>query len=272
MLIKLRKLQAELKQLRKDVKAIQTSTIGRKSILNKAESIGSLWFSEYSDALTSQHGLPPDTIESYSQYFGRLIKISGPNNPKKSYTDTLGSILQSFRNDLVIPLQTSPKGASKVSLLGKLLEDLPSPSENEYLKEAVDCARHDFLRASAVLGWCAAVDRIHHAIEKEGFAKFNVASATMASQTKGRFKKFNSVQNVTSVSELRLVFDTVVLWIIEGMGLIDVNQHTRLRSCFDLRCQCGHPGDAPVTEYNLLSYFSDLNEIVFKNAKFKMVG
>ena len=91
----------------------------------------------------------------------------------------------------------------------------------------------------------------------------------MASQTVGRFKKFNAVQNVASLSEMREVFDTVILWIIEGMGLIDSNQYTRLRSCFDMRCQCAHPGDAPVTQYNLLSYFSDLNEIIFKNDKFR---
>ena len=92
----------------------------------------------------------------------------------------------------------------------------------------------------------------------------------MASQVKGRFKRFNSPQNVASLSELREVFDTIILWVLEGMQLIDNNQQTRLRSCFDLRCQCAHPGDAPVTEYNLLSYFSDLNEIVFKNDTFKI--
>ena len=77
------------------------------------------------------------------------------------------------------------------------------------------------------------------------------------------------MQNVSSLSETREVFDTVILWVLEGMGLIDSNQHTRLRSCFDMRCQCAHPGDAPVTQYNLVSYFSDLNEIVFKNDKFE---
>jgi hypothetical protein len=77
-------------------------------------------------------------------------------------------------------------------------------------------------------------------------------------------------QNVNSISEIREVFDTVVLWIIEGMALIDSNQHTRLRSCFDMRCQGAHPGDAPITQFNLLSFFSDLDQIVFSNAKFKV--
>jgi hypothetical protein len=130
-------------------------------------------------------------------------------------------------------------------LLSEVLGGLPSAEENEYLKEAIDCARHDFYRASVVLGWCATTDRIHRVIEKTGFPNFNVASASMASQTKGRFKKFNAVQNVSSMSDMREVFDTVVMWVLEGVQFIDSNQHTRLRSCFDMRCPCAHPGDAP---------------------------
>lgn len=269
MLDKLRSLQRELGELRKQVSAVKTDSIAKISIRSKAEELGSRWFSEFSEALVTQRGLSPELIESYSQHFGRLIKVSAPNNLKKSYAETLQAVLKSFRGDLVIPLQLQPKGVAKTSLLSEVLGVLPSAEENAYLKEAIDCARHDFHRASVVLGWCAAIDRIHRAIENGGFPKFNVASATMASQTAGRFKKFNSIQNVSSLSEIREVFDTIILWILEGMGYIDSNQHTRLRSCFDMRCQCAHPGDAPMTPYNLLSYFSDLNEIIFKNEKFK---
>lgn len=269
MLDALRTLQKHLGTLRKEVSSVKTDRIAKKSIRNKAEEIGSKWFSEFSEALANQHGLSPELIELYSHHFGRLIKVSAPNNLKKSYVDTLRAILKSFRDDLIIPLQTQAKGSPKVSLLSEVLDALPSAAESAYLKEAIECARHDFYRASVVLGWCATIDRIHRAIEKSGFPKFNITSSTMASQTAGRFKKFNAVQNVSSLSEVREVFDTVILWILEGMELIDSNQHTRLRSCFDMRCQCAHPGDAPVTQYNLLSYFSDLNQIIFKNEKFK---
>ena len=54
------------------------------------------------------------------------------------------------------------------------------------------------------------------------------------------------------------------------MELIDSNQHARLFSCFELRNHSAHPGEAPITEYNLASFFSDLNQIIFKNAKFKL--
>jgi len=272
MLDALRKLQDDIKTLKSAVSKVTSDRVSKKEILTKTETLGAKWFSDFSEQLVGQHNLDSKVVESYSHHFGHLIKISAPNNLKKSYLDSLRSILKGFRADLIIPLQTRPKNVGKITLLSKVLEDLPSPTENEYLKEAVACARHDFYRAAAILGWCAAIDRIHRVIEKIGFAKFNVSSAEMASQTKGRFKKFNAVQNVSSISELREVFDTIILWVLEGMALIDTNQHTRLRSCFDLRCQCAHPGDAPITEYNLLSFFSDLNEIVLRNEKFKIAS
>jgi hypothetical protein len=268
MLEKLRNLHDELRSLKKDVNSETKDRISKKGLRDTAERLGASWFAEFSEQLVNTKGIPPESVEKYSSLFGRLIKISAPNNLKSSYLDVLGSLTKSFRADFILPLQTQPKETTNTSLLGELLKDVSNQEESEYLAEAVACARHKFLRASAGLGWCAVIDRIHRTIEKEGFLKFNVTSAKMASETKGRFKKFNQVQNVGSISELREVFDNIILWILEGMELIDSNQHTRLRSCFELRCQCAHPGDAPVTEYNLLSYYSDLNEIVFKNPKF----
>ena len=65
-----------------------------------------------------------------------------------------------------------------------------------------------------------------------------------------------------------MVFDSDILAILEGMEMIDVNQRTRLASCFEMRCHSGHPGEAPITKYNVLSCFSDVVEIVFTNPKF----
>jgi len=168
------------------------------------------------------------------------------------------------------PFIKQPQTATSLILLNQILSAIPDPNENEYIQEAIRSAQRSCPRGAVILGWCAAVNRIHKKIENTGFARFTVTSSQIAAQKTGRFKKFNSPQNVSSIGELREVFDNVLLWIIEGMGLIDSNQHTRLRSCFDMRCQCAHPGEAPITEWNLLSFFSDITEIVFKNETFKI--
>ena len=264
----LKQLHADLLSLRKSICNEEAKTISKKPLREQAEQIGTTWFSGLADQLTANGTIQASVVQSYSDNFGRLIKISAPNNLKASYLDVLGNLSKKFRDELILPVQKNPTTANNTSLLTKMLADLPDPDEDAYLKEAINCASKEYYRAAVVLGWCAAIDRIQRAIEKIGFAKFNITSASIASQTQGRFKKFNSPQNIGSLSEMREVFDTVVLWIVEGMQLIDSNQHTRLKGCFDLRCQCAHPGDAPVTEFNLLSFFSDLNEIVFRNPKF----
>lgn len=268
---KLKGFHEELKRLRFDVKKEKTKQISKKKIQSDAERIGTAWFADFRDSLTQDAFLASDMIEQYSSGFQRLIKISSPNNLRKSYQEVLNELCRSFRDDLILPLQQRPTGSLKgVGELSKLLQTLPDPTQNDYLKEASSCASKGYFRAAVVLGWCAAIDQIHRTIEKNGFTSFNVTSARMASEKIGRFKKFNQVQNVNSIGELREVFDPIILWILEGMQIVDSNEHTRLHSCFELRCQCAHPGNAPITEYNLLSFFSDLNSIVFRNPKFKV--
>jgi len=264
----LKSLHERLTALRKLVSNESAKTIAKKTIRTESEQIGTYWFSGLADELITIPSLDEKLIQSYSDNFVRLIKISAPSNLKTTYEEVLKNITKKFRDDLIIPVQKNPLSPTDESLLIKILGGLPNQEEDEYLKEAIKCATHGFYRAAVVLGWCATIDRIHRTIEKNGFPKFNITSSSMASQTQGRFKRFNSPQNIGSLSEVREVFDTVILWVIEGMLLIDSNQHTRLKGCFDLRCQCAHPGDAPVTEYNLLSFFSDLSEIVLRNPKF----
>ena len=270
MLAELQTFHKELQSFRKSIRAEKAQCIGKKHLCRTAEQLATSWLSKLSPWLADQSGIENDTLTDYDAAFKRLLKLSAPNNRRKSYVDSLNAALRGFRDDLILAVQSSPDSHPSASLLGEILHELPDAKEDEYLKEAVECAQHKLYRAATVLGWCAAIDRIHRKIAEIGFDKFNVKSAQMASERKGRFKKFSSLQNVGSVSELRMVFDTTILWVLEGMALIDSNEHTRLRSCFDLRCHCAHPGDAPLTEYNLMSFFSDISEIVLRGAKFQV--
>ncbi len=264
----LTQLLGDLKSLRRTLKAESVPQVAKKAIRDRANEIGTRWHRDLSPKIRS--AIPTDVAERYDAAFTRLIKLSAPNNLRSSYLEALNSLIPPFRDELIIPAQQGSLSVPTPSAFDTFFASLANPEESEYLREAIACARDGYLRAAAVLGWSAAIDRVHKKLETIGFRDFNVTSAQMASQQIGRYKKFNQVQNVSSISEIREVFDTVVLWIIEGMGLIDSNQHTRLRSCFDMRCQSAHPGDAPVTQFNLLSFFSDLDQIIFSNPKFKM--
>lgn len=264
------KLDALLKRakgLRRLLKDETNPNVAKNGLRDEAAALGSTWHKDF--APTLKHSLPPESLEVYNTQFTRLIKLSSPNNSRTSYMTALDAIIKPFNDELLIPAQQGALGGSTPSAFDAFFAGL-SHAESDYLAEAVACAKNGHLRAAAVLGWSAAVDRIHRVLEHKGLDKFNAMSHQMRAATVGRYKRFDKSQNVTNLAELREVFDTVILWVIESMGMIDTNQHTRLLSCFDMRCHGAHPGEAPITQYNLMSFFSDLDQIIFMNDKFKL--
>jgi hypothetical protein len=255
----------ELRAIKKAIKAEQVKQINKKPLRQRIEKICTSWFEAISPEL---HSTGFDKADFYDSRFTQMLRIAGPGNAKTRHLGELDTTLKTFKEDLILGFQTSVKPPA--SQLAAVLSRLTNPVYSKYLADGIKCADYGILRASAVLGWAAAIDQIHRFLVQNGLEKFNQRSALMAAQTKGRFKRFNQAQNVQSLSELREVFDNVILWILEGMELLDINQHTRLHSCFDLRCQCSHPGEAPITEYNLLSFYSDLEQIVFSNPTFAL--
>lgn len=270
MLETLETLLQRAKALRKQVRAYQPKQVGRNELREEAKSLGSVWFTDVLPQLSQK--LPDDLTKKYSEAFTRLIRLSSPNNRTVSYLEALESIIKPFSNDFILPAQQGKLGGSHPSEFDNFLSSISDNAESEYMGEAIACAKGGYLRAAVVLGWSAAIDRIHRKIEEIGFDKFNAMSASMTAQTAGRYKKFTKKQAVADMSDMREVFDNIILWVIDGMGMIDSNQATRLRACFDMRCHGAHPGDAPITTYNLLSFFSDLEQIVFRNPKFSLAA
>lgn len=262
------------KELQRKISSIDAIQIANKELKSEVDLFASKWFNEYSKRLL-QFGISENIVDKYNNAFKTLLKLSGNNNRKSSYITQFDIICKSFREDIILFMQIDAiepepieNGLNKdvYSLLDKVLDK----EENEYLAEALGCWENKFLKAAVVLAWCAAMDRIHKVIEQIGFEVFNKTSEKMKAETKGRFKNFNKNQNVQSLSDLRMVFDSDILWILEGMKMIDSNQKTRLSSCFDMRCHSGHPGAAPITPYNVLSCFSDIIEIILANPIFSL--
>lgn len=266
----LEELLSRTKALRKVVKAETVTRIFKKGLREQAANLGSAWHKQYAPSL--KHSLSSELMDKYGQLYKKLIQLSVPGSSQFAYLDTLDGIIKPFQADVMIPSQQGSLGQTAQSVLDAFFAGLSNIDESDYLKEALACAREGHHRAAVVLGWSAAVDRIHRVIDHKGFAEFNKTSQQMSSATSGRYKKFTKAQNINNLAEMREVFDSVILWVIEGMGMIDTNQHTRLGSCFDMRCHGAHPGNAPITSYNLMSFFSDLDQIVFLNPVFKLAA
>jgi len=216
------------------VKGLKTSTVSVKSIREHTEDLSRRWHDEIEPRLRGRFLLQDTTLDSYKAHFQRLFKLSAPNNLAKSYLVEIDAVLKSFRDALMFPVHSHVDAPVAGTSLGSMLQGLSFPDQKEYLKEAVGCVQHKFLRAAIVMGWCAAMHHIHCKVELLGFEQFNKKCDEME-QKKGKWKNFKKPFVISSVSELREISDRQVLWVLEGFGLIDNNEHTRLEYCLDLR-------------------------------------
>jgi hypothetical protein len=261
--------EGTLKRLGTSFGQAKIKFITQKTTREKIQSITKKWFEEI-EPIILQFGVSEATKKKYHGLFTQLLELSLKTSWKKTYQNVIEEVLADFKPDIIIIVMKSAGQIFSVANLAKILENV-TEEEKEYLDEALGCARHGFLRGSMVLVWSAAVHRMQKVVEKLGFKEFNKKSEEMKCISDGRFKRFKKSFSVHSLSELRAtVFDTDLLWVLEYWCLIDANQHDRLSICFTMRNNAAHPGEAPITEENLASAFSDLKNIIFDNPKFRL--
>jgi hypothetical protein len=198
----------------------------------------------------------------------RLHVLSRPNNLGSSYISVLSAVLKQFDNRFILPIKQTAFAVDKVLDLPKIIPTLADPDESHYLKEAIDCAAAGFRRAAIVMGWCCAIDRVQRKVMSLGFSRFNTASTQIKNQTSGKFKRWNKEFKISTLSELQTVFDMDLMVVLEGMELLDGNQAERLETCFEYRNHSAHPGDAPIEDPHVITFFTDINNIILQNPKF----
>jgi hypothetical protein len=262
-------LQRSLTELKTSLDNIRSENVYGKEPRNSAQGLSRRWFEEVEPTI-QRHAVSEEAQAKYHAFFETLLNLSIRISRRNTYIRVLSEILSDFKVDLLVPLLKSAGQIVAIPHLAKILENA-TEEEKEYLSEALGCAANGFFRASTVLAWSAAVHRMHKAIEKLGFSEFNKKSEEMKNTGQGRFKRFRKSFSAHSLSELRAtVFDNDLLWMLEYWGLVDSNQHDRLSTCLTLRNNSAHPGEAPITEENLASFYSDLKSIVFDNPKFRL--
>lgn len=263
----LRDMTSALKRLRKTVKDHSGRQIRKKDIKEEMERNASVWFELIEPSLRRGFDLPPEIVDPYHDNFGKLLEYSQAYYAKKTILGLLDQILKKFSSDVLLPVQKHMGPTTKSAQLDHLLEDLDEP-EKFFLEEAINCFNSGYRRASIVLGWSAAVNRLHSIVEINGIDEFSKASKQMANINTGRYKRFNKKFDLHNRSELEMsVFDNDLLWVLEFMNVVDGNEHERLNICLTMRNTAAHPASTGVSEENVLSFFSDLHTLVFSKQK-----
>jgi len=268
---KLRTFEADLRDLRRDVKALTVTTVNVKAIRDQAETLANRWVEELRSPLEHKFKISTDTIKGTSEHIKRLHVLSRPSNLKASYVSLLDDILEGYKDKFILPIQQMSTAVENIFDLQKLVLGLPDPEESEYLKEAIDCANSNFKKAAIVMGWCAAIDRVQKKIQVLGFLAFSKMSTQMKHHQSGRHRHFKKEFAIATLGDLQAVFDTDLIQVCEGLSLFDSNEADRLiKVDFQYRNHSAHPGKAPIEDPHLLAFFTDINRIILTNPKFNL--
>lgn len=260
--------QEQLKKLRSSVRSLKTAQVSRKEIRDSAEIVASFWVENLRSPLEYRFKLPSDVVEEFSFNIKRLFVLSRPNNQKSSYLEVIDALLDSFDDKLVLPVQTFAALPASLSSLENILATVPSGAASEYITESLRCAASANYRAAIVLAWCGVIDKLQTKVISLGYPAFNAASAQMKMATAGKFKHFNKLFSISTLSGLQEIFDNDLISVLEHMQVFDGNQADRLRTCFGYRNQSAHPGNAPIGEPHLIVFYADIVSIVLSSPAF----
>jgi hypothetical protein len=97
---------SEIKSLRLMLRKEPNDRINKNSIRSRAEGISKTWFSQYKNYVLMKISI--EVINEYDLLFEKLLKISAPNNLKKSYDDILTNIIKQFKDNIIIPITKNP--------------------------------------------------------------------------------------------------------------------------------------------------------------------
>jgi hypothetical protein len=263
----LRGLQGGLVSIQSIIQRTKTVLLSPEVFVEEVDWAVNLW-ADHVEKEIPRFGIEESVVARYRDDLRRLHSLSSKRNKRTSHLKVIKTLLANFHADLMQPVMFHGETNASEEIR-KIIAGIPYPDQKGYLEEALRCIEADCKRATAVLGWSAAMHHIHSKIEEIGFATFNTETTALTKKG-GRFKHFKGFAQIDSISDLREISDRSILTVLDGMGLLESNQRTRLESCLDLRIQGGHPGDAEITMPNLVSFFSDLSALVFNNPKLKV--
>lgn len=268
---KLREFKSTITALKSELRKLETHQVSRNNIRNSANDIATKWVEELRSPLEHKYKIEKAVIDKTSSDMKQLHVLSRPNNLKSSYLKCLNSILKNFDDKFILPLQSNGGEITEIPELRRLIPGGQLTELSEYLTDAIACAENGFLKASIVLGWCAAIDIIQRKILLLGFDSFNQASKKIKKQNSGKYKRWNKEFSISTMGELQTVFDTDLIIVLEGMELIDGNQSQRLETCFQYRNHSAHPGEAPIEPAHVIAFFTDISKILLTNPNFDLL-
>jgi hypothetical protein len=162
-----------LADLQKRIGRYSGGQIQSGSLLADAQGVAAAWLDSVKAPLESAK-IRPDLVTEATTIFDKILRLSKIKPRKGTLLAELSGAHRAYK-EIIHSVETASFESSQALSITPFIEGLQG-DETAYLDEAQRCLTVDGLRACVVLGWCAAISRIHRTIEAIGFDRFSEAS------------------------------------------------------------------------------------------------
>jgi hypothetical protein len=263
----LENLVEELASIQKEVRKLTTASVSGLALRKRVKEAHKNWL-PVAGVLESGSTVDAAQVQTVSNAWTTLVKLTNSASPKKQYKALLKNIITTTESDLLHPCIKNSAIQTIGDDLRKLVQPVSDPELLKYLDESIRCAEAKCIRASAVLAWCAVAHMVHKKLTSVGIGVLNAEFAKMKADKGLMFKTFTKDYVFTAEPDVQEAADAHLILLCRFLAYLDDTQYKHLKAALDLRNGCGHPTGYQPDPVKLQAYFADVTQLVLLNPKF----
>lgn len=261
-------MHSRAKALAKELRALKSQEVTKNSTKEALSEIAREWI-KISQLLRSAGLCEGAKLREFDDAMRDVLESAGNRTRASTLQKRLQPFLDGALDHVIVPLiqhEGSPRQVAGRQLQ-EIFDGVVTSDEQAYIWEASQCITVQANRASIIMLWAAGIARLHSAIIRIGFDKFNAAVDKITAKKGQPFSRVKDNSKLSSLPELQRARDSDL--IILGMELFgyDLQVYQELDRLLGIRNDCAHPGMARPDVIDVQQIATKLRESLFKHVK-----
>lgn len=248
----------------KQLAKLKNTEVKREDILDSLSSLAKEWL-KLSEAIRNVEGITESTVDFFDRQMREVLRSTSQRTRASTFRNELQPLSSDFLNRIIVPIikfEGSPSQVASRQLV-EVFDGKITNEEAQYIEEAARCLSSRCYRASIIMIWASAMARFHSAIERMGFAAYNVAFDQSILKRGSPYSRMSRSGNITSLPELQRSRDFDIL--VAGMELwrYDLTVFEQLERLLGTRNGAAHPGMLNPNATDVLHFAQNVSSYVF---------
>ena len=256
------------KALAKELRVLKSQEVTKASTKESLAEIAREWI-KVSQVLRSAGFCEGAKLSEFDSAMRDLLEAAGNRARASALQKRIQPFLDGALDHVIVPLiqhEGSPRQVAGRQLQA-IFDGTVTSDEQAYIEEASRCITVQATRASIIMLWAAGIARLHGAIVRIGFDKFNAAVDRIVAKKGQPFNRVKESSKLSSLPELQRAKDSDL--IILGMELFgyDLQIYQELDRLLSTRNDCAHPGMAHPGVIDVQQFAAKLRDALFGHVK-----